>query len=40
MKRYPPAMPEMQHMVHGSDYNPEQWLTWKETVWKEDMRLV
>ena len=40
MKRYPPAMPEMQHMVHGSDYNPEQWLTWKETVWKEDMRLA
>jgi beta-galactosidase len=28
------------HILHGSDYNPEQWLKWKDTIWKEDMRLA
>lgn len=30
----------MPGLVHGSDYNPEQWIKWKETVWEEDMRLA
>ncbi len=24
--------------LHGADYNPEQWMKMKETVWPEDMR--
>lgn len=27
------------HIVHGSDYNPEQWIRTPE-VWDEDMRLM
>jgi len=23
--------------LHGADYNPEQWIKYKDTVWKEDM---
>jgi beta-galactosidase len=26
--------------LHGGDYNPEQWIPWKDTIWKEDMRLA
>jgi beta-galactosidase len=33
VKNYP-------HILHGGDYNPEQWLAWKDTIWKEDMRLA
>lgn len=40
MKKYPPVIPGMPVMVHGSDYNPEQWLRWKDSIWKEDMRLA
>ena len=24
--------------LHGADYNPEQWIKLKDTVWPEDMR--
>ncbi|MFG3341264.1 beta-galactosidase [Glycomyces sp. NPDC048151] len=27
-------------MLHGGDYNPDQWLSTKDTTWKEDMRLA
>ncbi|MDR2535637.1 MAG: beta-galactosidase, partial [Treponema sp.] len=27
-------------MLHGGDYNPEQWMAWKDMIWKEDMRLA
>jgi beta-galactosidase len=30
----------MPHILHGGDYNPEQWIKWKDTIWKEDMRLA
>jgi beta-galactosidase len=33
VKKYP-------HLLHGGDYNPEQWIPWKDTIWKEDMRLA
>ena len=26
--------------IHGADYNPDQWIKWKDTIWKEDMRLA
>ena len=28
------------HFIHGADYNPEQWMAEKDTVWDEDMRLM
>ena len=27
------------HLLHGADYNPEQWIKTKE-IWDEDMRLM
>jgi beta-galactosidase len=38
--RYPPIIKDYPHILHGGDYNPEQWLPWKDTIWKEDMRLA
>ncbi|MDR0669367.1 MAG: beta-galactosidase [Treponema sp.] len=38
--RYPPVAKKFPHILHGGDYNPEQWLAWKDTIWKEDMRLA
>ena len=40
MKKYPPLVAQMPHMLHGGDYNPDQWIKWKDTIWKEDMRLA
>ncbi|GHU89782.1 beta-galactosidase [Clostridia bacterium] len=40
MKRHPPIITKVPHMIHGADYNPEQWLSEKDTVWQEDMRLA
>jgi beta-galactosidase len=37
--RYPPVT-KCLHLLHGGDYNPEQWLKWKDTIWREDMRLA
>ncbi len=37
--RFPPVDPQFPHMLHGGDYNPEQWLRTPE-VWDEDMRLM
>ena len=38
--RHPPIAAKFKCFLHGGDYNPEQWLKWKDTVWKEDMRLA
>lgn len=40
MKKYEPLVPQMPHMLHGGDYNPDQWIKWKDTIWKDDMRLA
>jgi beta-galactosidase len=37
MAQYPPIMKGMPTLLHGGDYNPEQWLKQKDTIWKEDM---
>ncbi len=34
---YPPINPKAPVMLHGGDYNPDQW---PEEVWSEDMRLM
>ena len=37
INRYPPINPRFPHMLHGGDYNPDQW---PEAVWDEDMSLM
>lgn len=39
MKKFNPTFPNFPHMLHGSDYNPEQWRETPE-IWDEDMRLM
>ena len=39
MKRYPPINPKFPHLLHGGDYNPDQWMATPQ-VWDEDMRLM
>ena len=39
-KKFPPIAASFPHMIHGGDYNPEQWLKRKDEIWKEDMRLA
>lgn len=38
-QRYPPISPVVPHLLHGGDYNPEQWIDTPE-VWEEDVRLM
>jgi len=38
--RHPPIVAKFPHFLHGGDYNPDQWIKWKDTIWKEDMRLA
>jgi beta-galactosidase len=40
MAHYPPIMKNMPVILHGGDYNPEQWLKQKDTIWKNDMALA
>ena len=37
MAQYPPIMKDMPVILHGGDYNPEQWLKQKDTILKKDM---
>jgi len=39
-KQFPPIVATFPHFIHGGDYNPDQWLKWKDEVWKEDIRLA
>ncbi|MGE5557309.1 MAG: beta-galactosidase [Bacillota bacterium] len=39
MAKYPPINPKYPHMLHGGDYNPEQWLH-MPNILKEDLRLM
>ena len=34
-----PIVPGFSHILHGGDYNPEQWIETPE-IWQEDMRLM
>ena len=36
---YGPISPKFPHMLHGGDYNPDQWIQTPE-IWDEDMRLM
>ena len=33
------ACPDFQHLIHGADYNPEQWMEDKQ-IWNQDMDLM
>ena len=37
IKKFPPINPRIPHMLHGGDYNPDQW---PEDIWDEDIRLM
>jgi beta-galactosidase len=39
-RQFPPIIARFPHFLHGGDYNPEQWIKWKDEIWKEDMRLA
>ena len=36
-QKYPPINPKFPHLLHGGDYNPDQW---PPEIWDEDMRLM
>ena len=38
-QKYDPINPKCPHMLHGGDYNPDQWIRTPE-VWDEDVRLM
>ena len=38
-KKYPPISAKIPHIIHGGDYNPDQWINTPE-IWDEDMRLM
>ena len=39
LKKFPPVCPGMPEMIHGGDYNPDQWLDEPEVL-QEDVRLM
>jgi len=39
LNKHPPISAKCPHMLHGADYNPDQWRRTPE-VWDEDMRLM
>lgn len=39
MKNFGPISPKMTKMLHGADYNPEQWIEMPH-IWGEDVRLM
>jgi beta-galactosidase len=38
-QRYPPISPKIPHMLHGADYNPDQWQRYPDVL-AEDIRLM
>ncbi len=38
-ERYPPIIRKLPHMIHGGDYNPEQWLKSPEVL-RDDIRMM
>ena len=39
MKKFAPVFSDFPHIVHGGDYNPDQWLDYPEVL-SEDVRLM
>ena len=40
LKKTAPIIAKFPCFIHGGDYNPDQWIKWKDEVWKEDFRLA
>ena len=40
LKKFSPIVAQFPHFIHGGDYNPDQWIKWKDKIWKEDFRLA
>ena len=34
-KKYKPLTPKYPHMLHGGDYNPDQWIDYPEIIEKD-----
>ena len=39
MAQFPSIMKGMPVLLHGGDYNPEQWIREKDTIWPIDMKM-
>ncbi len=39
IRKFSPAAPKVPHMIHGGDYNPDQWLEFPEVL-EDDIRLL
>ena len=39
-RKFQPIVARFPHFIHGGDYNPDQWIKWKDEIWKEDFRLA
>lgn len=40
MARFAPVVKGSVGLLHGGDYNPDQWMDLKDTIWKRDMELA
>lgn len=40
MAKFPPVMKGAAGLLHGGDYNPDQWMDMKDTIWKKDMEMA
>ena len=40
MAQFSPLMQGMPVLLHGGDYNPEQWINQKDTIWPLDMKMA
>lgn len=40
MKEYKPVINGFKHLIHGADYNPDQWIKYDKNIINKDMRLL
>ena len=40
MAQFPPIMKDKPVFLHGGDYNPDQWINEKDTIWPMDMKMA
>ena len=40
MAQFPYIMKDKPVLLHGGDYNPEQWINQKDVIWKQDMEMA
>lgn len=40
MKKFQPIIKDFNHIIHGADYNPDQWIKYDPDIINKDMRLM